>query len=172
MLSNLYTVDFGEVAALFTFQVVFLVFGYIFSASFEIWGINWLKSVYRIELALFSAMLLNAYWPIQYILYRYEVSKLPEGRVVTAEMYRSYAVLGGLAAAISVTRCYGIVSLPPLLYVITANTEICWESLMTYFILGRHIDRYQKLAVLMVIAGMYFCGFCTFVSVGLRLLIS
>jgi len=153
MLSNLYNVDFGEIAALFTFQILILVFGYIFSASFEIWGINWLKQVFDIELAIFSAMLLNSYWPIQYLLYRQELSKLSEPRVVTAEMYRSYGILGGLAAVISVTRCYGIVALPPLMYVITANTEICWESLMTYFVLGRRIDRYQKMAVLMVIVG-------------------
>lgn len=153
MLSNFYTVDFGEVAALFTLQVLILAAGYIFSASFEIWGINWLKQVFNIELAIFSAMLLNAYWPLQYILYKVELSKLSEPRVVTPEMYRSYIILGGLAALISVTRCYGIVALPPLLYVITANTEICWESFMTYFVLGRRIDMYQQIAVLMVIAG-------------------
>ena len=154
MLSTLYALDFGELSVLFSYDILVLVVGYIFAASFEVWGLNWLKFVYNIEFAIFAALLLNSYWPIQYILYQRELKKLDEPRVITTEMYKSYVILGSLAAVISVTRCYGIVNLPPLLYVVTANTEICWESFMTYFILGRHIDRYQKLAVLMVLAGL------------------
>ena len=91
----MYTFDFGDtLSMLFTPEVLILTAGYIFSASFEIWGINWQKQVFLIDLPIFSAMLLNAYWPLQYFLYSMELKKLPEPRVITRDMYWSYIILG------------------------------------------------------------------------------
>ena len=37
---------------------------------------------------------------------------------------------------------------------ISANSEIVWESLMTYYILDRNLDVYQVIAVCFVLAGI------------------
>lgn len=144
----------GQIKALFTLEIVFLSGMYILSAANEIWSINWIKEVFHVDLPIFSAMLLNSYWPLQGFLYYFERQKLSEPRIITTEMYKGYFILGSLAGAVSLTRCYGIVDLPPTLYVITANTEIVWESFMTQFILGRRINIYQFTAVCMVISGV------------------
>ena len=89
--------DLNDVVSLFPIEVVGLALGYIMAACMEIWGVNWLKEIYNIDLPIFSSMLLNAYWPIQYLLYQYELQKLPVARVITGEMYRSYIILGELA---------------------------------------------------------------------------
>mgnify|MGYP003387045547 CR=1 FL=1 len=139
---------------LFSYQVLVLCCGYILGASSEIWSINAMKSVYNIDFAIFAALLLNSYWPIQTILYYNLSKKQLTKRIITKDMKQSYLILGFLSAAVSLTRCYGIVNLPAILYVISSNTEIVWESMMTYFILGRNIDSYQLTAVLFVILGV------------------
>jgi len=139
---------------LFSYQVLILGGGYILSASSQIWSINAMKEIFNIDSVILSALLLNSYWPIQCILYYNLIQKSSITRVLTKSMYTSYMILGLLASAVSITRSYGIVNLPAILYVISSNTEIVWESMMTYFILGRNIDSYQLTAVLFVILGV------------------
>lgn len=94
--------------------------------------INWYKG-YDVDLPIFFSIVQNASWPIQLFMYYRELSTLPETRVITSSMYRSYAFLGVLASFISLTRMFGLSSLTPILYVVAANTEIVFETLMTRF---------------------------------------
>ena len=139
---------------LFSYQVLILGGGYILSASSQIWSINAMKEIFNIDSVILSALLLNSYWPIQCILYYNLIQKSSITRVLTKSMYTSYMILGLLASAVSITRSYGIVNLPAILYVISSNTEIVWESMMTYFILGRNIDSYQCIAIIFVLSGI------------------
>ena len=69
-------------------------------------------------------------------------------------MYQSYCVLGGLNTIISITRTFGLTTLPPTLYVIIANTEIVFEAIMSATFLGRKPGHLQILAVSFVLMGV------------------
>lgn len=143
--------DLDQLKVIFSAEIILLSCGYIYFAANEIWSINWLQQVFNIDLPIFSALLLNAYWPLQLYIYYLERQKSPTPRVITPEMYKGYMILGGLAGIVSLTRCYGIVNLPPTLYVISANSEMVWEALMTKFILKRDLNSWHRIAVMMVV---------------------
>ncbi len=127
---------------------------YTLAAANEYWLLNWLKSDFNISLAIFAALLQNFSWPVQLIFYRRERELLPEPRVITPAMYKSYFILGTLSALITITRTMGIVNLPATIYAIVANTEIVFETIMTKVVLGRSISKLQILAVSLVICGV------------------
>jgi drug/metabolite transporter (DMT)-like permease len=133
-----------------------LCFAYTIAASNEYWSMNWMKSNFGIKLAVFFALLQNASWPAQIYFYFSERSHLPSGetRIITKAMYKSYFILGALAAFITLSRTMGIASLPPTTYAIVANTEIVFESFMTIFILKRPISKLQAAAVCCVLSGV------------------
>jgi drug/metabolite transporter (DMT)-like permease len=138
--------------------LLFLCLTYTVAAANEYWLLNWLSSIYDIKLPIFAALLQNASWPIQIIFYRIERKKhfietLKE-RVVTPAMFKSYCILGGLSAFITLTRTMGITSLPPTIYVIAANTEIVFETIMTKVILRKTVSYLQLLAVSLVLGGV------------------
>jgi drug/metabolite transporter (DMT)-like permease len=137
-----------------TTTLIVLCVIYTIAAANEYWLLNWLKCEFDISLSIFAALLQGASWPIQAIFYSIERSKLSTPRVITHSMYRSYLVLGLLSAVITLTRTMGIVSLPPTIYAIIANTEIVFETMMTRIILKRTISKLQMLAVALVIAGV------------------
>jgi drug/metabolite transporter (DMT)-like permease len=113
--------------------------------------------MYAIRLPIFSAIVQNSSWPMQGIVYHYQrrVHEQTIGpRIVTIEMYKSYLVLGGLNSIISLCRMIGLTSLPPTLYVITANTEILFEAILTRFYLHRKVSSMQLMAVFFVVAGV------------------
>jgi drug/metabolite transporter (DMT)-like permease len=130
---------------------------YTIAAASEYWLLNWLKYSFDIKLAIFCAMLQNASWPIQAIVYYFERKTFEKNngpREITPFMYRSYFILGALNAVITLTRTIGLTSLPPTIYVIIANTEIVFEAFMTVVVLRRKISAYQIVSVVLVIAGV------------------
>lgn len=126
---------------------------YTIAAANEYWVVNWLK-MYGVNLPIFNSIVQNASWPLQLFLYTRAVSKLDEPRIITPTMYKNYIFLGTLAAFISLSRMFGLSALPPTLYVICANTEIVFETLMTKFILKRAVTWLQIFAVNLVIAAV------------------
>jgi drug/metabolite transporter (DMT)-like permease len=131
---------------------------YTIAAANEYWLIDWMNSLYGIRLPVLCAMLQNASWPIQLVLYYYNRKAWEEQngeRVITRDMYKSYIILGGLNTIISITRTVGLTSLPPTLYVIIANTEIIFEVMMSRVLLGKPANRLQRVAILFVLAGVF-----------------
>lgn len=126
---------------------------YIICAANEYWLVNWFKQ-YNVDLPIYFAMLQNSSWPLQLWIYRNECNELPEPRVITKEMYKSYLFLGLLALYIGLSRMFSYTMLPPVLAVITANTEIVWETVMTIIVLKKKVSNLQYGAVVLVIAGV------------------
>lgn len=141
----------------FSTGLLFYCVCYTAAAASEYWLLNWLKYLYDIKLAIFCAMLQNASWPIQGVIYYFERKEFEKSgpRIITHAMYRSYAILGGLNAVITLTRTIGLVTLPPTIYVIAANTEIVFEALMTRVFLRRTLTRLQRISVLFVLLGVF-----------------
>lgn len=137
----------------FNYVLSALCCSYTIAAANEYWVVNWMK-MYGVNLPIFNSIVQNASWPLQLFLYRRAVSKLDEPRIITPTMYKNYAFLGTLAAFISLSRMFGLSALPPTLYVICANTEIVFETLMTKFILKRAVTWMQIAAVTLVIAAV------------------
>jgi drug/metabolite transporter (DMT)-like permease len=141
----------------FSRELVYNCIVYTIAAANEYWLIDWMSSLYGIRLPVLCAMLQNASWPIQLVLYysqRKAWEKENGERVITRDMYKSYIILGGLNTIISITRTVGLTSLPPTLYVIIANTEIIFEVMMSRFLLGKPANRLQRIAILLVMAGV------------------
>ena len=131
-----------------------LCIGYTIAACNEYWLVNWLGSLYNIKLAILFALFQNSTWPIQILYYIYLRRRDSSSRMVTKEMLRNYTILGCLSSFITLTRTIGLTTLPPTLYVICANTEIVFETIMTKMILKKDVNQFQLLAVLLVIAGV------------------
>ena len=126
-------------------RLLSLCFGYTLTGANEYWLLNWLKMYYSIELPIFAALLQNASWPLQIIYYKQvctQLNKTNKPRMITSTMYKSYIILGCLSSFITLTRTIGLTSLPPTIYVIVANTEIIFETLMTRFVLKKTISIY------------------------------
>jgi len=134
---------------------------YTIAAANEYWLLDWLSSLYDVRLAIFAALLQNASWPVQIFYYRREKEafnshpdNLGKPRIITPEMYKSYFILGFLSGFITLSRTMGITSLPPTIYVICANTEIVFETIMTYALLKRAVSIYQLASVALVLSGV------------------
>lgn len=140
------------------YNLVILCIIYIAAAASEYWILNWLSQLYDVKLPIFAALLQNASWPIQIVFYKMEREKYfienLQPRFVTMKMIQSYIILGALSSFITLTRTIGITSLPPTIYVICANTEIVFETIMTKVVLKRTISYLQLLAVSFVITGV------------------
>jgi drug/metabolite transporter (DMT)-like permease len=126
---------------------------YVLAAANEYWLVNWFKQI-GIKLPLYFAILQNSSWSIQLIVYLRELRTLPETRLITYEMYRSYVILGCLAAFINLTRMFSLATLPPVITVICSNTEIVFETTMSIFILKKEVSRMQYSAVGLVLLGV------------------
>ena len=103
-------------------------------AGSEYWLLSWLNFIYDIRLPIFFAMLQNASWPLQGLVYLFEKKKFEASsgpRTITPQMYKSYFILGSLNAMITLSRTIGLTTLPPTMYAIVANTEIVFEAIMT-----------------------------------------
>jgi drug/metabolite transporter (DMT)-like permease len=135
-------------------ELVTLCVTYILGASGEYWLFGCLQVIYAIRLPILSAVVQNSSWPFQLWLYNYEVGGLSEPRVLSDSTKRSYLVLGCLSAFVTLTRTMGITTLPPTLYVIVANSEIIFETILTKYLLKREITYLQLLSVSIVIAGV------------------
>lgn len=133
--------------------LLIICISYILCAANEFWVVNWFKA-YGVNLPIYFAILQNASWPFQTFIYRKECAELPEKRIITQEMYKSYCILGCLAAFIGLSRMYSLSILPPVLTVICSNTEIVFETLMTIFILKKSVSWYQYTAVVLVLLGV------------------
>lgn len=141
----------------FTMALAVACCAYTASAAAEYWLLNWLDSLYDIRLPILSALIQNASWPLQGLIYYYERQKheaVQGKRIVTRQMYQGYCVIGTLNSFISLTRMIGLTSLPPTIYVIAANTEIVFEAILTRLYLGREVSYLQITAVCFVILGV------------------
>jgi drug/metabolite transporter (DMT)-like permease len=141
----------------FSRELVYNCVVYTIAAANEYWLIDWMSSLYGIRLPVLCAMLQNASWPIQLVLYYYQRTAWEKDngeRIITQKMYKSYIILGGLNTIISITRTVGLTSLPPTLYVIIANTEIIFEVMMSRFLLGKPANQLQRVAIVLVMAGV------------------
>lgn len=67
---------------------------------------------------------------------------------------KSYVILGSLSSFITLSRTIGLTTLPPTIYVICANTEIVFETIMTKVILQKDVNLSQLFAVALVIGGV------------------
>lgn len=126
---------------------------YTVAAALEYWLVNWLKQ-FDVNIPIFFAIIQNSAWPLQIYFYVVELRKHVEPRVITVAMYRSYFILGGLASFITISRMVGLSALPPSLYVICANTETVFETLLTRIVLKRKVRKLQWLATSLVVAGV------------------
>jgi drug/metabolite transporter (DMT)-like permease len=126
---------------------------YTVAAAMEYWIVNWLK-LEAINLPVFFAIIQNSAWPLQLYFYYCELRKDPTPRVITRHMWKSYFILGSLASVITMTRMAGLSALPPSLYVICANTETVFETLMTRTVLKRTIRPLQWAAAFFVCCGV------------------
>jgi drug/metabolite transporter (DMT)-like permease len=117
-----------------------------------------MREIYGIKLAVFAAILQNASWPVQIFFYKearkQHLLETKSERIITPAMYKSYGILGILSAFITLTRTMGITSLPASIYVICANTEIVFETIMTKVVLGREVSWMQLIAVGLVVSGV------------------
>lgn len=131
---------------------------YTIAAADEYWVLDWLRELYGIKLAVFAALLQNASWPVQIFYYlnarKQHLAETGSERQVTKSMYKSYIILGILSAFITLSRTVGITSLPASIYVICANTEIVFETIMTKVILRREVSYLQLASVVFVLAGV------------------
>jgi len=139
---------------------LFFVCGvYTLAAGSEYWLFSWLKLNFQIELPIFFALVQNASFPLQGLYYLYEKKKYRlehngEERVIDAQKYKSYCILGALNAVVTLSRTVGLTALPPTIYAIIANTEIVFEGLMTRFYLGRKLTSYQLLSIGLVVTAV------------------
>lgn len=131
-----------------------LCFVYTIAASNEYWLINWMNSWFSIRLAIFFALLQNLTWPLQILFYWYMRNQEVARREITTDMAKSYLILGSLSCFITLSRTVGLTTLPPTIYVICANTEIVFETIMTKIILHKDVNSLQVTAVLFVIVGV------------------
>jgi drug/metabolite transporter (DMT)-like permease len=141
----------------FSLQMVYNCLSYTFAAAGEYWIIDWLNYLFNIRLPIFSAMLQNASWPVQLVLYKLQKDKFNakyKPRTITLAMYQSYFILGLLNTVVSISRTIGLTTLPPTLYVIIANTEIVFEALMSATVLHRKPNFLQVLSIVFVITGV------------------
>jgi drug/metabolite transporter (DMT)-like permease len=138
----------------FNYHLLSISVVYTIAAANEMWLLNWLKTLFEIELPVFAAFLQNASWPIQAVIYNEHRKNQEIPRVVTNSMYKSYCILGTLSTLITLSRTIGITSLPPTIYVICSNTEIVFETILTWSLLRRNISYLQMFAVCLVIIGV------------------
>jgi drug/metabolite transporter (DMT)-like permease len=138
--------------------LLFYCLVYTIAAADEYWVLDWMRELYGIQLAVYAALLQNASWPVQVFYLRKEwrnhAASTGSERVITSSMYQSYFILGLLSAFITLSRTVGITELPASIYVICANTEIVFETLMTKLILRRKVSWLQLLSVAFVCAGV------------------
>lgn len=109
---------------------------------------------YHIKLAIFFALLQNSTWPLQTIFYAHQRRQETIKREVTWDMMKSYVFLGSLSTFITLSRTIGLTTLPPTIYVICANTEIVFETIMTKAILKKNVNMLQIFSVALVISGV------------------
>ena len=140
-------------------ELLFVCGVYTIAAGSEYWLLDWLKLNFQIELPVFFALVQNASFPLQGLYYLHEKRKYAlehdgEERVIDAQKYKSYCILGSLNAVVTLSRTIGLTSLPPTIYAIIANTEIVFEGLMTRFYLGRKLTVYQILSIVFVVTAV------------------
>ena len=103
-------------------------------------------------LPVFTAMLLNGYWPLQLFIYaRARKRSIGAPRTVP---WQKYCLLGANAGAVTLLRSFGINYLSGSLYVIAANSEIVFTTLLSVCLDKDAVTRYQLGAVLLTILAL------------------
>jgi drug/metabolite transporter (DMT)-like permease len=100
-------------------------------------------------------MVINAYWPLQLVIYYYVRQHQP-APIRDEFPWTAYTLIGISAGAVTFMRSFGIVYLSGILYVVCANTEIVFVALLSYFVLGQNVNLYQITAIILVIGSVIF----------------
>ena len=91
-------------------------------------------------LIFFTAILLNSYWIIQLpVLYLY-IRKLAAGKVpmpITHSQMRSYLAIGLIGTLDTAGRAFSLNALPGSLFVIFASSDLLFNSLLSWYFLGK-----------------------------------
>jgi hypothetical protein len=134
-------------------ELLSLSMAYIISAANDYWLINWFESL-GVDLIIFFAIMQNTSWPLQLYLYQRELRSLDEPRRLTGAMLRSYLLLGLLASIVSVSKTIGIATLPAVLSVICANSEIVFQTVLSRTVLAKPVSLLQLCAVILILMGV------------------
>ena len=108
-------------------------------------------------LPLGTALLLNGYWPIQLVMYRFVWSKTASPRPLTWKHVRGYAIIGTMAAAVSALRCIGINYMPGSVYVIISTADLPMNTILSRLVLKKEFTTLQYVAVGCAMAGILVC---------------
>lgn len=134
-------------------QLGFLVGGYVLAASSEIWLINALVYDYDCTAPILCTILLNAYWPLQSVIYYY-VRQTTEGPARESPPWLAYMFMGTSAGAVSLMRSVGINELSGMAYVVCSNTEILFCSFFSVTLLGKSMNSWHISAVALVMGAV------------------
>mmetsp|Transcript_31998 Transcript_31998/g.84308 ORF Transcript_31998/g.84308 Transcript_31998/m.84308 type:complete len:297 (-) Transcript_31998:132-1022(-) len=127
-----------------------LVLGYTVAAAAEVWLIKALDYDYDTNAPILCTILLNAYWPIQMIIYyRVRQTTAPPDR--ESLPWKAYIFLGISAGTVSTMRSVGINELSGMAYVICSNTEIVFAAFFSVTLLGKKLNMYQYSAIFLVL---------------------
>ena len=108
-------------------------------------------------LPLGTALLLNGYWPIQLLMYRFVWAKTASPRPLTWKHVRGYAIIGVMAAAVSGLRCVGINYMPGSIYVIISTADLPLNTMLSRLVLKKRFTDLQYMAVLCAMSGIVVC---------------
>eukprot|EP01043_Picozoa_sp_COSAG02_P043268 COSAG02_NODE_3756_length_6279_cov_4.967314_5_plen_197_part_00 len=108
-------------------------------------------------LPLGTALLLNGYWPIQLVMYRFVLAKTASPRPLTWKHVRGYAIIGTMAAAVSGLRCVGINYMPGSVYVIISTADLPLNTMLSRLVLKKEFTVMQYVAVLCAMSGILVC---------------
>eukprot|EP01043_Picozoa_sp_COSAG02_P008809 COSAG02_NODE_288_length_25612_cov_29.808529_9_plen_375_part_00 len=108
-------------------------------------------------LPLGTALLLNGYWPIQLLMYRFVWAKTASPRPLTWKHVRGYAIIGVMAAAVSGLRCVGINYMPGSVYVIISTADLPLNTMLSRLILKKEFTALQYMAVVCAMSGILVC---------------
>jgi drug/metabolite transporter (DMT)-like permease len=139
----------------FSPQLVFYVFSYTLAACGEVWLIKAVNYNWDANVPTLCAMLVNAYWPIQMVIY-YFVRKTQPAPDRENFPWGVYTFMGFSGGAVSLMRAIGISNLSGVFYVICSNTEVVFSAVLSVIVLEKKLNMYQILGVLLVVGAVIF----------------
>jgi drug/metabolite transporter (DMT)-like permease len=135
--------------------VMTIIVGYLLSASSEIWTMKAITNDYHADLPTLCTMVINAYWPLQLVIYYY-VRQTQDPPIRKEFPWKVYAILGISQGCTTFMRSFGIIYLTGIVYVVCANTEIVFVALLSYFVVGKNVNAYQVAGVVLIILALLF----------------
>lgn len=130
---------------------------YCFASASEVLFVKGLNAQ-GIEFPVLTSALLNSYWPLQLAMYVALARRATNYRRLTWPIVRGYMVIGVLATAVSLLRCYGLNGLPGSTYVVLSCSDIVFNTLLSRFALKTRFTLYHYSAVLITVVGILLLG--------------